>query len=157
MVLYFAYGSNMCFREMKDTCPSAKFRCIALLPDHRLAFTRKSIRRCCGVADAVANPGREVWGVVYEIADVELGDLDSREDYREGRPQDQNSYNRCQVEVHRNGDVKDSTPIWIYFANRKKSPPLPSREYRDLLVGGARHWKLPPRYVKMLEEIQVSK
>jgi len=52
-MLYFAYGSNLDFAQMRDRCPSALFVAIAKLPDHRLAFTRKSIKRACGVADAV--------------------------------------------------------------------------------------------------------
>ena len=49
-MLYFAYGSNMEWKQMRERCPSAMFVCIAKLKDRRLAFTRKSKDRGCGVA-----------------------------------------------------------------------------------------------------------
>jgi hypothetical protein len=58
-VLYFAYGSNMNWEQMKTRCPSARFVAVALLPDYKLAFTRKSINRGCGVADGVLLDGDE--------------------------------------------------------------------------------------------------
>ena len=75
-VFYFAYGSNMNWQQMQRRCPSARFIGVALLRDHKLAFTRRSIRRNCGVADAVPRPGQKLWGVVYEIADLDVGELD---------------------------------------------------------------------------------
>lgn len=54
MHFYFAYGSNLDWHQMKKRCPYARFRCVAKLPNHRLAFTRKSRTRGCGVSDVVA-------------------------------------------------------------------------------------------------------
>ena len=79
MIRVFAYGSNMDCEQMRERCPSTRFVCVAKLPNHRLAFTRKSTRRNCGVADAVKAEGNEVWGVVYEIDDIDLPKLDSLE------------------------------------------------------------------------------
>jgi hypothetical protein len=56
----------MNWQQMVERCSSARFVGTALLPNHRLAFTRKSIRRSCGVADAVLDRGRNIWGVVYD-------------------------------------------------------------------------------------------
>jgi len=52
-MLYFAYGSNMDWNQIRGRCPSASFLGIAVLLDHRLAFSRYSTTRNCGVADAV--------------------------------------------------------------------------------------------------------
>ena len=65
-MLYFAYGSMMDLGEMRGRCTSAKFVAVAKLPDHSLQFTRRSIKRGCGVADVVPEPGRDVWGVVLK-------------------------------------------------------------------------------------------
>jgi len=78
-MLYFAYGSNMNWQQMQERCPSARFFGVALLPDHKLAFTRKSIKRGCGVADAVPTQGQKVWGVVYEVTDRDVIKLDKSE------------------------------------------------------------------------------
>src|SRR5437762_294637 len=60
-MLYFAYGSNLDWAQMKQRCPLAKFVCRAKLPAHRLAFTLKSARRDCGVADVLPDQAKDVW------------------------------------------------------------------------------------------------
>src|SRR5438046_3310953 len=94
LTLYFAYGSNMDWAQMKERCPFAKFVCRAKLPSHRLAFTLRSYSRRCGVADILRDETREVWGVVYELRESELKNLDKDEDFNPGRPDDQNEYTR---------------------------------------------------------------
>jgi hypothetical protein len=63
-MFYFAYGSNMNWTQMRGRCPSARYVAIAVLRNHTLAFTRKSVKRGCGVADAVWSERQEMWGVV---------------------------------------------------------------------------------------------
>ena len=65
--LYFAYGSNMNWDQMRERCPSARFEFVAKAEGLRFAFTRFSKKRQCGVADIVASPGSEVWGAVFAI------------------------------------------------------------------------------------------
>lgn len=152
-MLYFAYGSNLHWRQMKERCPFARFVGIAKLPAHRLAFTRKSVNRGCGVADVVPDATRDVWGVVYEIDDRDLGSLDKSEGFRPGR--DTNSYLRreCMVFV----DGKDDQPITAhtYFAVRQPAPPLPNQAYKDQILAGAEHWRLPAEYLVELRSIEV--
>src|SRR5436189_6237039 len=84
----------MDWAQMKERCPFAKFVCRAKLPSHRLAFTLRSYSRRCGVADILRDETREVWGVVYELRESELKNLDKDEDFNPGRPDDQNEYTR---------------------------------------------------------------
>jgi gamma-glutamylcyclotransferase (GGCT)/AIG2-like uncharacterized protein YtfP len=105
-MLYFAYGSNMQAPQMKERCPSAKFVCRAKLPSHRLAFTLRSCSRRCGVADILRDETNEVWGVVYELLENELENLDKDEDFNPGRPDDQNEYTRENHCVWREGNAK---------------------------------------------------
>src|SRR5436853_668250 len=84
-VLYFAYGSNMDWAQMNKRCPSARFVGIAALTEHRVGFTRRSVNRGCGVADVIPEAGRKVWGVVYEVSDLDLDRLDKSEGYQPGR------------------------------------------------------------------------
>jgi hypothetical protein len=47
--------------------------------------------------------------------------------------------------------------VAIYFATRQSNPPLPGTEYKNLILNGARYWKLPEEYIKaVLEPIQVK-
>src|SRR5215471_1838387 len=104
-MLYFAYGSNLDWAQMKQRCPLAKFVCRAKLPAHRLAFTLKSARRNCGVADVLPDKAKDVWGVVYELPANELKDLDKGEHFSQARPNDQNGYTREDYYVWQEGDT----------------------------------------------------
>lgn len=151
---YFAYGSNMDWEQMSERCPTARFVGIAMLRDHRLAFTRCSVTRKCGVADAVQETGRTIWGAVFEVSDADLMRLDAREGYRPSRKQD--AYWRRECVVLADGDVKHPLAAAIYFADPEPSPPRPNQEYKDLILAGARHWRLPAEYIAELERIDVA-
>jgi gamma-glutamylcyclotransferase (GGCT)/AIG2-like uncharacterized protein YtfP len=152
-MLYFAYGSNLDWAQMKQRCPLAKFVCRAKLPAHRLAFTLKSPRRDCGVADVLPDQTKDVWGVVYELPDNELKDLDQKEGYKPGKPYDLSQYTREDCDVWREGDAKQPLLIALYRGHPQLDPPLPSDDYKELIVNGAKHWNLPAAYIRQLESI----
>ena len=155
-MLYFAYGSNMDSAQMKCRCPLAKFVCRAKLPAHRLAFTRKSATRDCGVADVLPDHAKDVWGVVYELPDNELKNLDKREGYRPGKSYDQSKYTREDKYVWPDGDAIRPLLVALYRGNPQLDPPLPSDDYKRLIVDGAKHWNLPAEYIRELESIQTE-
>ena len=154
-VLYFAYGSNLDFAQMKGRCPSARFAGVAKLPGRRLAFTRWSGGRKGAVADAVADPAGEVWGVVYEITAEDLEVLDRCEGFTPGGTG--NAYLRQQCTVWLNGDPQRAVAAEVYFAVPQENPGLPSRDYRDQILRGAREWGLPQDYIEQdLETIETQ-
>ena len=153
-MLYFAYGSNMDWEQMRQRCPSTRFLQRATLPDRQLAFTRKSVGRGCGVADVVRAPGQRVWGVVYDIADAEIGELDDCEGFRPSRSQ--NAYWRRECTVFIDDDAQNPLVCNSYFAAPQPAPPLPSRAYVRHLLDGARHWSLPAEYIGQLEAIATA-
>ncbi len=69
-MLYFAYGSNMDFGQMRQRCPS-KYR-------------------DCGVADVVPGPWKRVCGLVSDFAEIDFGRLDRSEGFRPGRDGEEN-------------------------------------------------------------------
>ena len=153
-MLYFAFGSNMNWNQMRERCPSSRFVGIAVLRDHKLAFTRESVKRHCGVADLVVEEGAKVWGVVYEIADSDVGKLDVSEGFRPGR--DKNSYFRRECLVFLNGEDQRPLTVSAYFGDPQPNPPLPDDTYKNIILAGARHWPLPGEYIRELEQIEVS-
>jgi gamma-glutamylcyclotransferase (GGCT)/AIG2-like uncharacterized protein YtfP len=155
-MLYFAYGSNMHATQMKERCPLATFVCRAKLPSHRLAFTLTSLERGCGVADVLHDEAKDVWGVVYELPGNELKDLDKDESFRPGRPDNQNEYTREKHYVWAEGDAKRPLLVSLYRGHPQLDPPLPSDDYKRLIVEGARHWKLPAAYIREVESIQTA-
>ena len=156
-MLYFAYGSNMHFDQMKVRCPSARFRTVARLRDYRLAFTRFSKNRQCGVADVIPSEGAEVWGTVFQIGEDEIGILDKSEGYRPGRSREENAYERGEMVVQQEGDLHAPVKVWTYaVVNKLISHQKPSREYKQLLLDGARMWCLPAPYIRQLEAIETQ-
>lgn len=154
-MLYFAYGSNMEWHQMRTRCPSAKFVGVAVLGDHRIAFSRASKKRRCGVAGAVYDAGKEIWGAVYEIDDRDIGSLDLSEGYQPGRGK--NSYQREQRHVYLDDDLETPLSVEVYFAIPEPDPPLPDQEYKDLILAGARFWHLPEDYIRdVIERIEVQ-
>jgi gamma-glutamylcyclotransferase (GGCT)/AIG2-like uncharacterized protein YtfP len=155
-MLYFAYGSNLDPRQLRQRCPSARFVAVASLPDHRLAFTRYAKDRGCGTCDGVSEPGQDIWGVVFDLSEADLGRMDASEGYQPGRPLTDNAYFREQREVYRDGKQDQPIVVWLYFANRQPNAPLPNAAYKRQLVEGARYWGLPEEYQAQLRRIETA-
>ena len=139
--------------QIKERCPSARFVGLAKLPDHRLAFTRKSVKRGCGVADVVSDLGQHTWGVVFEINDLDVGFLDQSEGYCPGR--NENSYWRRESMVFIDGNDEHPLTAHTYFAQAQPNPPLPNQAYKELILSAAMHWRLPAEYIAQLNAIEV--
>jgi gamma-glutamylcyclotransferase (GGCT)/AIG2-like uncharacterized protein YtfP len=149
---YFAYGSNLSWRQMRGRCPSARFVCRAVLPDYRIAFTRYSPRRRSGAADVVHAPGQSVWGVVYHLPEDDLRVLDGWEGFEPGRAG--NAYDRIVEQVRRDGRPDDALAAWTYVVcDKRPEPQVPSVHYRSLMIEGALHWGLPASYVDGLRGV----
>jgi gamma-glutamylcyclotransferase (GGCT)/AIG2-like uncharacterized protein YtfP len=127
--------------ELAAWCPSHRVLGPAELPDHRLAFLRRSIRWGAGVVDLVPALGRSVWGVVYELP-LGLGELDTKEGAGW-------AYRRREVDVR----LDDSTIGAVAYEVLEKEPAEvpPRADYVQLLVTGAREHGLPDSYIAELE------
>jgi gamma-glutamylcyclotransferase len=127
--------------ELAAWCASHRALGAAELPDHRLAFLRRSIRWGAGVVDIVPAPGRSVWGVLYELP-LGPGELDAKEGAGF-------AYRRREVDVLLGGS---SFAAFAYEVIEKEPADVPPRrDYLDLLVTGAREHGLPEDYVAELE------
>ena len=153
IVYYFAYGSNLNLRQMKDRCPSASFFCKALLENYKLAFTRKSSKRKCGVADVVESEGAIVWGVVYALNEDELEVLD---EYEGCHPEKKKSaYFRKEVTVFVNGDKSKPITVLTYqVQDPSKDHIPPSHEYLQQIISGAQFWGIGIEYIEELKTVQ---
>ena len=150
MFLYFAYGSNMSRRQMRQRCPDHECMGKAVLKDHALCFPRSSPIRNCGVAGLVEEPGAEVWGVVYRLHEEDLAALDRREGYDPSKPSHVNRYNRQTVRVRMDTlEVECLT----YFARPEPGEHVPSADYLGTIIEGAEEAGLPESYVGALRSI----
>jgi gamma-glutamylcyclotransferase len=149
-MIYFAYGSNMDWKQLHDRCPMAEFMFKATLPDYALKFTHQRIKNRGGAADVVECQGEIVWGVIYQLNDLDLRGLYSSEGYQPGRTR--NSYAPISVTVYRDGASDFPVTATTFTVCRKLAPhQKPSREYLDHILAGAKHWNLPNDYQMMLQ------
>src|ERR1700677_2556310 len=70
---YFAYGSNLCVRQMALRCPDAADPRPAVLSDHDWLINER------GVATVEPFAGNQVHGVLWQLSDHDLATLDSTE------------------------------------------------------------------------------
>lgn len=155
-MLYFAYGSNLDPAQLDSRCPRWRFVAVARLDDHRLAITRESSVRRCGVADVIPAPGESVWGAIFDVDDAGMKRLDEAEGFAPGR--EANAYTRRQITVvavdGAGGAGDRRVEVETYIANKDKSPPPPpSPEYLSQILRGARHWNLPPGHIARIEAL----
>ena len=131
--LYFAYGSNLCVKQMARRCPDADDPRPAVLPDHDWLINER------GVATVEPSAGTQVHGVLWRVSDDDLAALD----LAEGVPL---RYRRDRLVVT-TGD--GPSPAWVYIDHRATpGPPRPG--YLQGVIDAAVQHGLPQRWIDFL-------
>ena len=143
---YFAYGSNMLSRRMRERVPSARIATVARLPGYRFDFRKRGAdgsMKCDLVPDEIET----AWGVVYQIAPAERDKLDAieGEGYRVVEETAMRSDGSALLSVFTYQARED----WIAWGR-------PFDWYRDLVVAGAREHDLPAPYVEALASMEAD-
>jgi len=160
----FAYASNMHLpdieRWLRDNAhPAARAAQVrrglkmsgkrAALDGWELCWNHYSSHRGGGAANVRKVAGRRVHGIAYPIT----GELIAVFDAKEGYPA---SYDRMVVPVTLL-DSGDSVDAWLYVSKGNRPEPcLPTREYKRIVLAGARSWGLPGDYVRRLSAIRTK-
>lgn len=142
---YFAYGSNMNWPQMQRRCPSARFVCVARLAGYQFGITRHSRLRDCGTANVFPAPGKEVWGIVYDVGEDDLLRLDGFED----------GYRREFLSVR--DTAGQPLSVLVYVAELEPNVPPPNAEYKRLIIEGAKHWGISAMYLGLLEKMETAR
>jgi phage replication-related protein YjqB (UPF0714/DUF867 family) len=130
---YFAYGSNLCARQMAQRCPDASDPRPAVLTDHDWLINQR------GVATVEPFAGNQVHGVLWQLSDHDLATLDSAE----GVPV---RYRRDRLTVDTDNGP---SPAWVYIDHRvTPGPPRPG--YLSKIIDGAVQHGLPQRWIDYL-------
>jgi len=130
---YFAYGSNLCVRQMALRCPDAADPQPAVLSDHDWLINER------GVATVEPLAGNQVHGVLWQLSEHDLATLDKAE----GVPV---RYRRDRLTVYTG---TGPSPAWVYIDHRvNPGPPRP--DYLPRIIDGAVHHGLPQRWVDFL-------
>lgn len=140
-VICFAYGSNMLTARIRKRVGSVRTIAIGFLTDHRLVWTKPSDDGSgkCGVVPS-DDPADIVWGVLQELDELDLPNLDRFE----------GGYVRRPVIVRGGGgDVHAAT----YIPDRLDPGLRPYGWYKRLVIAGAEEAGLPAEYIAQLESI----
>jgi gamma-glutamylcyclotransferase (GGCT)/AIG2-like uncharacterized protein YtfP len=127
---YFAYGSNLSKKQMRERCLDSQPKFVATLPNYKLVFVGWSRRWRGGIASIKPFKGDRVLGAVYEVSEECLGRLDRYE----------TGYNRLKVTIF----DEDSQPLVAitYIKSVQSEETQPSAEYLSVMQQGYRDWGL---------------
>lgn len=144
---YFAYGSNLLTERLQARCPSASARQIARADKYALTFCKKS-QDGSGKATLSSCPtaGCRVFGVVFDLDECELSELDKAEGAGKG-------YDRIEdFQVNVAGLPKPLSVV-TYIADPAfiDLTLKPYDWYLSLIVVGARQHELPLQYIAAIE------
>ncbi|MCC7412506.1 MAG: gamma-glutamylcyclotransferase [Gammaproteobacteria bacterium] len=144
--LYFAYGSNMLTRRLRqpERAPSAVAVAVACLRDHRLTFAKRS-HDGSGKCDAehTGNMHDCVYGIVFEMDTAERRALDRVEGVGQG-------YGSRTVEVVAAGATLSA---FTYYATITDATLRPYHWYKAYVTAGAAEHGLPQRYQDALAAV----
>jgi gamma-glutamylcyclotransferase len=147
-MLYFAYGSNMSIERITQRIPGIRAVSGATLQGHALRF-HKLGRDGSGKCDVVRadSLGAVVHGVLYELAERDLAELDRFEGCGKG-------YERITVTVE--PYTGPASAAQTYIATNIDPQLVPFCWYREHVLRGAVAAGLPADYIEMLKSIACS-
>jgi gamma-glutamylcyclotransferase (GGCT)/AIG2-like uncharacterized protein YtfP len=125
---YFAYGSNLSKKQMKERCPESRPGFTAILPHYRVVFAGWSRQWHGGKATITALRGEKVRGALYEVTEACLKQLDKHEV----------GYTRLAVTVF--DEDNRAIPAVTSIMSGKLEEAPPSKEYAAVIREGYREW-----------------
>ena len=135
--IYFAYGSNMNFEQMRTRCPGSVFLMPATLKHWRYFINSN------GYAGIKKEDNSETLGCLWQLNETHWQALDHYEGVREG------CYRRSQLKViteeNKTGEI-----VTAYLSN-DESYGVPSKHYQSGVLQGAYQVGLPVHYISKLE------
>ena len=142
---YFAFGSNMDSKQMKQRCASAKYVGTGVLKNHEIVFNRKGTYRAGGVASVENKTGKDVYGVIWRINPIEFDQLDKTEDPK--------AYRRFSEEIYTLDGKAHNCNVYKAIPSGSFEP---DEEYLILMLEAAKSNDLPDSYIEYLEHFKVK-
>ena len=147
-ILYFAYGTNMFSRRLKETiAPSAVAIDIGFVQGRRFSFGKVS-RDGSGKCDieATNNAKDRAYGVLYRINAKEKSDLGEAEGLGIG-------YSEANVQIV---TATGTQTAMTFVASYKEAPLRPYQWYRAMVITGATEHGLPSEYIEWLRTFEAQ-
>lgn len=139
-MLYFAYGNNMDEETLADRGIEFSRVCSGKARDFRLVFHKPGADGT-GKADLQDDRGSVVEGVVYDVSEASLANLDVYEGVERGH------YRRQAIMVQ---TLRGELECMAYRAAKFRSGLKPSPAYLKAMLRGAEAHRLSPEYITFL-------
>ncbi len=149
-MIYFAYESDMNPARLAERCPGHRSLGVARLPRHRLWFPRYSRDWGCAIASIAPSDNDVVFGVLYDLPADEVPVLHYHRGYEPSGQPEHNDHVFRDVTVVRAGR-SEPVKAWTYVAVPDGTTALPSVEYMNAVIDGARIQGLPRAYIVRLQ------
>ena len=130
--LYFAYGSNLCIRQMNDRCPNNSKIGMGKLKGHRWIITER------GYANVVKSSDEDVWGIIYEISMSDEEKLDVYEGVS----------TKCYVKENLDILIDGKIQNCLTYVDPTTEEGVPTSTYANTIDEGLCDSKLPEEYVE---------
>lgn len=143
-MLHFGYGSNLQMSFLKEILPSAKYVMKAYIPNHEIQFNFFSKTKQAGISNIMLAPGKVVHGVIFDVPEKELMELDVKPGFYIG------DYERRTFLAVGEDNKLHSTEL--YQVIDPQGPFQPSKEYVKGMLEGAREMDLDPTHLKTIEQ-----
>jgi len=131
-IMYFAYGSNMCIRQMNDRCPNNSKIGIGQLSGYRWIISTR------GYANVVKSSNDDVWGVIYEISIQDEAKLDVYEGVSR----------KCYLKENLDILIDRRIKNCLTYVDPITEIGIPSYTYSNTINEGILDSKLPEEYVE---------
>jgi gamma-glutamylcyclotransferase (GGCT)/AIG2-like uncharacterized protein YtfP len=143
-MLYFAYCTLLDRDEMGRFCPGAVPGSTGTISGWRVGFAAYDRANNRGGCQLIAEPGHEIYGILYDMSDAEMTELDRISGVPDGY------YERIDVTVTTAGGQQ--IPAITYIIPSPQGAFTPSAAYTRPIRAGARAVGLPDAYVAELEQ-----
>ena len=149
---HFAYGSNLNSVQLQARCADAKLVAVAKLADHQVGFYGYTSEWDGAEETVIETPGKELWGVIYELTPSGKEKLD---DWQDALFDGSGAYYHSPAKVtDQDGKVYS---VLLYKKAQLGEPKKPSEEYLNYIVKGAEERGLPSAYVEQLRSVETKK
>ena len=130
---YFAYGSNLSKKQMKERCPDSKPMFVVTLHNYKLVFVGWSRQWRGGIASIKPFRGEQVLGAIYEVSERDLRQLDRYEGY---------PHTCTRVNVAVTNEFGERIEAVTYIKAGQLEETQPSTEYLSAVQQGYKDWEI---------------
>lgn len=138
-LIYFAYGSNIKKEQMNERNVVIYKSYKGFIKDYKLEFNKQS-KDGSSKANIIKVIGKIVWGICFEL---DTDGFENLKKYEKG-------YEELEVAVYNeNQEILFTAKTFI---SNKICVKLPTNEYLQRIITGAKQHKLPEDYIKEIEK-----